>query len=185
MGILAAALTLLLQAESENSGEQFHKFKVGTTWTFKKVEIGKGQGRVGTVTLEVESVEGGKVYLEETEEWPNGGRGGVEKLVWYVDNGMLIWEQERPEGPPLRTFTYKLGSKKGDSWESDGTTFKHMGTTRLKVPAGTYKNVVTIKMEAWGWDYLFLAPRVGPVRMEGGALGDNFVMELMRFTEGK
>src|SRR5262245_31065818 len=111
MSILAVAAVLLLQ--DPDTGEQFYKFKAGTTWTFAIKDAAKD----GKLRLKVEKEEGGKpkeppkegqpppkdeplkLFVESTEQ--HGDKPPrIEKMVWTVDKGMVVWLEVKDDKPP-------------------------------------------------------------------------------------
>lgn len=170
-----------------DTGEQYFKFKPGTTWSFKTKE-GDTDGKL---TLKVEKEDGGKVYVESTEERADRDP-KIEKLVWNVDKGVLIWAEIKEEKPSTVFQLYKLGSKKGDTWDAGeaappGTKFEHMGANELKIAAGTYKDAIEIKgtFGEMGTVSFFLVPKVGLVKMEIKLSKGANTIELTEFVEGK
>ena len=186
---MKTVLLALLLAPQEDTGEQFYKFKPGTTWTFKHKEGGKEAKAVLTVTEEKD----GKVYLQSKESREGEAEPRIETPVWYVENGILVWADLRAEKLRPTFYLYKLGSKKGDTWPAgprDGEA-THLGPVEVTVPAGTYKDVVQIRLTRprLGTVTFWLAPKVGLVKAERapreGEEEKAVQMELTGFQEGK
>lgn len=185
--ILAAAA--LMQADSAGA---FYRFPRGTAWTYKQ-SMGETAFRV--VLTVVEESEGRVVV--ESKEYPAEGKDPVVKiLAWAMEDGYLVWGEVRGGRihSPLRV--YKPGSKKGDTWKSPLTGGRgeleavHLGTSEVKVPAGTYRDAVRVAFR-YGTEQerplmeIALVPGVGMVRFGGTAGPAQSLMELSEFREAK
>jgi hypothetical protein len=184
-----ALLALLLPAFPQDTAEPFYKFKPGTTWTFKQ----KADGKEGKVVLTVTEEKEGKVYLQSKETREGEAEPRVETPVWYVENGLLVWADLRAETLKPTFYIYKPGSKKGDTWPAgprDGEA-THLGTAEVTVAAGTFKDVVQIRLARprLGTVTFWLAPKVGMVKAERvpreGEEAKAVQLELAEFKEGK
>jgi hypothetical protein len=186
---LLAALALVAFLQDKDTGEQFYKFKVGTSWTLTQKENDKQS----TIELKVLKEDGGKVHIESKED-KGEGRVREQTLVWYCEDEALLWGELAKDGtlrPQIRY--YKVGSKKGDTWDANAgkggppnAKATHMGTAEVKVPAGTYKDAlhVQITMDR-GTINMYWAPGVGIVKMDGAMGEDTMLIELKEFKEGK
>lgn len=183
------AVAILLGVPQEDTGEQFYKFKSGTVWTFKHKEGGKEGKVVLTVTEEKE----GKLFLDSKESRDGEAEPRADTMVWYVENGLLVWGELRG-GKVRPTFhVYKPGSKPGDTWPAgprDGEA-THLGVGDVTVAAGTYKGVVQIRITrpSLGTVTFWLAPKVGMIKVERvpkeGEEAKAVQMELAERKEGK
>ncbi len=191
---LLAALALLPFLQDKDTGEQFYKFKVGTSWTLAQTETQGEKVKETTIDLKVVKEDGGKIHLESKETKADGKTKDT-TLVWWCEDGALLWGEVKGEEVKAELRFYKVGSKKGDTWEAtagkgDPPNAKatHMGTTEVKVPAGTYKDAlhVQITMEG-GTINMYWGPNVGILKMEGEMGGGMAKMsiELKEFKEAK
>jgi hypothetical protein len=158
---LALALLIPLQAAPL---DEFYRFKVGTSWTYRRLEDSQERRITGTVTGE----EDGKVRVE----WKDPDKDGTSAVAWSVVDGVLTVEA-RKEGETggLSFALLKGGAKKDDKWASPGGEFTHQGKKNVSVPAGTYKDVVWTQFktgeEGSGAKIdFYLAPKVGLVKIE-------------------
>ncbi|MBI2900624.1 MAG: hypothetical protein HYY17_10590 [Planctomycetes bacterium] len=191
-----AAILALALIGRQDTGEQFFKFKVGTTWVFEQTE----EGKVKKMTLKVTKEEGGKVYVESSEERGDDKEPRIENLVWYVEDGILTLGEIEKEGTKPIFRVYKIGSRKGDKWKSsfgggqEDMDVTHLGTEELTVPAGKYKDVVHVQMaktvkagdeeRTVSMDF-YLVPAVGLVKLEINAGKDKNVIQLKEFKAAK
>jgi hypothetical protein len=190
--LAAIALIVLLQ----DTGEQFFKFKVGSTWTYKLIE-GPFEGKsITTVT----KLDGDRVHVESTDVLEGKDR-RAERYIWQVDKGVLQWLREVEEGKFEPMFNlYKVGSKKGDTWPGapEGgrvrLTATHGGTEDVTVAAGTYKDAVVVKLTGKSDDptqktdisvTFWFASNVGVVKGVVDFGDDKNTLELAEFKEGK
>jgi hypothetical protein len=158
--VLAIALLISLQASPL---DEYFKFKIGTSWTYKRLEEGVERKITGTVT----GSEGGKVSVE----WKDPDKDGTSAVTWSVVDGVLR-VQARKEGEEGLSFSLlKEGTKKDDKWPSPGGEFTHRGKSEVTVPAGTYKDAVWTQFKT-GDDGngakidFYLAPKIGLVKVE-------------------
>jgi hypothetical protein len=186
---ILAAVAAFVQADT---AETFYRFPKGTAWTYKQ-SLGDTAFRV--VLTVVEEAEG-RIAVESKEYLTEGKDPVVKTLAWALEDGFLVWGEVRSGKilSPLRV--YKPGSKKGDTWKSPLTGGRgeleaiHLGTSEVKVPAGTYRDAVRVAFR-YGADQekplmeIALVPRVGMVRFGGTAGGAQALMELSEFREAK
>ncbi len=157
---LALALLLPLQASSL---DDFYKFKVGASWTWKRLEDSQERRITGTVT----SNEDGKVGVG----WSDPEKDGTSTVTWSVVDGILTVEARKDGEPGLSFALLKDGAKKGDKWPSPGGEFTHQGKAEVTVPAGTYKNAVrtqfkTVEEGSGVTIDFYLVPKVGLVKID-------------------
>lgn len=185
---------LLVLGLGQDSADRYYKFKRGTTWTFDHAIDGKKWKE----TFRVVELKDDSVIVETTDEWEGEGKPRVEKTAWFVRNGYLTWSQIKGEERRDVFRLLKVGSKKGDSWkalEGEEATVTHQGATEVKVPAGSYKDVVQVRFQgevtirnkqvSSAMDYFF-APGVGLVKVEifrDGKFAE--LVELTQFKEGE
>lgn len=196
--MIGAMLMLVVSSalSQDKTGEEYYRLPVGTTWRLIKREGNKE----ATLDIKVVEVKDGKVIQESKETRSDGGAPKVESVAWWTEGGFLMWGKERAGRPRLDTLLLKLGSRKGDTWESApapdpkrrGTPGQatHMGIGELTVPAGTYKDALHVRIESPGgiaMDY-YLAPKVGVIKMVvkmPDALGvPDTTFELSEFKSG-
>jgi hypothetical protein len=179
------AFALLLPTQDEG-GESFTKFKVGTTWTLRQ----KTDDREKRITLSVLKSEGGKTTVQSKEYADEDEEPRIDTALWYVEDGYLIWEMGEGDAK-LTVRVLKLGSKKGESWkgtlrgkeEYEGT---NLGTEELTVPAGTYKNVIHVRLsDPKGAGTFHFAPGVGLIKLEQERGRQRVVTELTEFKPAK
>jgi len=191
--IVALATLLFVQ---QDTGEQYYKFKAGCAWTYKLLERGTEKKLVMSVT----KVDGDKVWVD-SKEYVDDREDKVEKFTWSVDKQIVQWSKEVEDGKYEPMFhIYKAGTKKGDTWPGapEGSspfklTATHSGTEEVKVLAGTYKDVVVVKLGAEaGMDEVpkisitfYLAPKVGVIKLVVDMGDDKNSLELQEFKEGK
>jgi len=172
----------------QDTGEQFYKFKVGTTWEYDQIDPDGKSRSIVTVS----KVEDAKVTLDSKDYR------GEEKEPFKTDVTILsakdgfLWIGGAEEGgmPPLPI--YKFGSKKGDTWkhklgegeQSIEAEVSHLGTEEVQVPAGTFKDttVVEVNLGEMGTLKISLAPNVGMIRFE---MGEMMKLELTKFQPAK
>ena len=180
---------LLAGVLQDDTGEQFFKFPVGTSW---KLVLKEGDKET-KIELQVLRHEEGRTIVE-SKELRSEGEPRLATLAWWAEEGHVIWGEKRGEKlrPELRV--YKIGSKKGDTWDASAgaatpvaAKATHFGTLEKKVTAGTYKDAVQVKLDLGGMKAeMFLAPKVGLIRMEMNAEGEPAkTVELVEFKEGK
>ena len=184
-------MTLLLvllagMAAQADSADSLYTFKVGTTWTL----LATASPEKGP---KVEKIE----FTEVESRTKSGGEdeAKVETLRWSVVEGILTWSEIHDGKPKDSMKLYKVGSKKGDTWEwtEDGHSAKgkNLGREEVKVAAGTYPETLHVRCElaegnmTFGLDF-WLAPGVGPVKfsISAGELG-TMALELKEFKPGK
>ena len=177
---LALALLVSLQAAPL---DDFYKFKPGTTWIYKRLEDSQERKLTGTVTGEEE----GKLRVE----WRDPDKDGTSAVTWSVVDGILTVEARKEGEGGLSFGLLKQGAKKDDKWPSPGGEFTHQGTAEVKVPAGTYKDVVWTQFktaeEGSGVTIdFFLAPKVGLIKIDIRAKdGGTNRFDLTEFKEPK
>lgn len=175
---------------AQDTGEQFYKFTVGSVWEYEETD---GKTTKKSV-LTVKEVKDGKTIIK-SEEWAEGDKEPTTKTVaTYAKEGFVMWAEDVDGELKERIRLLKIGSKKGDTWdsESDGMamTIHHLGTEEVKVGAGTYKDTVHLKFE-FGSDDMggkmvgeyWLAPEVGLVKFEMNFGGEKITMECKKFVK--
>jgi hypothetical protein len=197
LAVFAAGVfySLRLIGGSDEDVAGLYLFPPGTTWTYETV-AGKERHRG---QLRVKKVEAGKVWMESRRDGPSPSTDWVEDHVEYVENGYLLRSvvENGVLGTPIRV--YRLGSRKGQSWESDphGTPgeylIHHLGLTRVELPAGRFENVRCLRfvLKAIVQDS-YLKPGIGLVKQEESVpqdpeLGEKYglprVMSLVEFRK--
>ncbi len=162
---LIAAIGLTFQAAAV---DDLYKFKVDTTWTYKRLENGVEK----KVTARVAAVEEGRVRLEWKTFDKEGTREETSAVTWSVVEGILTAEaRTKREGEEDQVLTFgllKAGSKKDDTWTTPLGNWTHLGTVEVAVPAGTWKDAVRSRLKI-GDDTKIeftLVPKVGLVKIE-------------------
>lgn len=187
-----AALLLLTGSLQEDTGEQFYKFKKGTTWVYdqtEKDEMGQ-ETKSRSVTTVIEEGEG-KVKLESKDYLGDEKEPlKTEVIVLSVKDGFLGLSSDGEGGmPPIPI--YKLGSKKGDTWthklgegdEGMEVEGANLGSGEVQVPAGTYKDVTEVEVKSALFTFkLHMAPKVGLIKFE---VVDKVTLQLKEFTPAK
>lgn len=190
LALLIAAAILAPQ----DSADPYFQFKVGTTWTLEATTLPKTGPKVSKMEFKVVKEGAGVVDLE-TKATRNGKEPQPEQLRWSVVDGMLTWTEVHGGGETNPIRFYKVGSKKGDTWDwtFEGASVKgtNLGTEEVTVAAGTYKDALHVRCDikdgetTFSMD-LYLAPGVGPVKLSAGAgEKDRNVLELKEFKAGK
>ena len=193
-------MTLLLvllagMAAQADSADSLYKFKVGTTWTLLATAAPEKGPKVEKIEFKVVKSEAGVTEVESRTKSGGEEEAKVETLRWSVVEDILTWSEIHDGKPKDSMKLYKLGSKKGDSWEwtEDGHSAKgkNLGREEVKVAAGTYPETLHVRCElsegnmTFGLDF-WLAPGVGPVKfsVSAGELG-TMALELKEFKPGK
>jgi len=180
MKVLLAAV-LLLQAQAP-SLDDYYKFKIGTSWTYKRIEDGAERKVTGIVKSDDEA----GVRLD----WNDPGKDGASVVIWSVENNLLKVEAKKDnDGIGLTFFVLKGDAKKDDAWPSLGGEFTHKGKADVTVPAATYKDAVWTRYRTSGdgdvtVDF-YLVPKVGLVKIEVNAVNGGNTFELTEFKEAK
>lgn len=171
------ALLLALQ-DAPAPLEDYFKFKAGTAWTYKHVENGVERKIAAKVSGESE----GKVKVDWKETEKDGTTHSDSVITWSVVDGLLQLEAQgyTKEGNNfhLKLPVLKAGSKKDDTWTGDAGEFVHQGTVEVKVPAGTWKNAVRVRLKSGDEANpvkidITLVPKVGLVKIEIQDLSGN------------
>src|ERR1044071_595099 len=103
MKVLLAAV-FLLQAGAP-SLDDYYKFKIGTSWTYKRVEDGAER----KITAVVKSDDEAGVCLD----WKDPDKEGNSYVVWSVENNLLKVEAKKDkDGIGLTFFVLKGDAKK-------------------------------------------------------------------------
>jgi hypothetical protein len=163
---------------------------VGTAWEYRA-----GDNRFTHKVARHEKV--GGVTCARVEQLINN------KVVAYEDVGVTAEGVSRyafdgKEAKPPITFL-KLPAKKGQTWKVESKigdqtvkgSFKSGEAGTVKVPAGTYKNAVTVTSEDLEVNGIktkvvyYFAEDVGLVKLEWGAGKSKVVIELEKYTAGK
>lgn len=182
-----AAVAFLL----DDNAEPFYKFKAGTFWTFEATKKPAKGPKMSKLEFKVVKEEEGKIELE-SKAHRDGSEPQVESLRWAVKDGILTWSEIRSGEEKTTMQLYKLGSKKGDTWEwaiTEGGKAKstHLGREEVKVAAGTYKDALHVQFEMVDGPVkftmeIYFAAGVGPVKVIGGSTDeDRTTLELKEF----
>jgi hypothetical protein len=180
-----AADDLKMAAESP-----YYPLKVGNTWYYK----------IGDTKFEMKVTKLEKVDDQTVAriEMSVGGKPQAVEKVGVKDDGLYRYMfEDKKADPPVRFL--KLPPKKDETWEVKSTigaeklagTFKSGEVDELKVPAGTYKNVVTSSsdnLDANGTKISFtyyFAKDVGMIKQTITIQQQQVVIELEKFEAGK
>ncbi len=185
---VAIACAPAVFAEDKVADAEYFPLKVGTTWEYKA----GGQ----TITVRVakhEKIDNVPCALLETVV--NGNVITTEHISADKD-GVYRHSLGGQKAEPAVKFV-KLPIKKGESWKVESklmgqelkANFKE-GEDQVKVPAGTYKNALTVSgdMEAMGQKMdltQWYAKGIGMVKTVITVGGNKIEMELDKFTPGK
>lgn len=175
--MMTFAIALLLQ-------DEFYKFPVDTTWTYKRVQ--NDEERV--ITAKVLDEKDGRVRLDWKEAKLDGTPQENSEVTWLVKDGIL-WAEVRAKGEDtvsLALPVLKVGSKKDDTWTTGAGGSTHQGTEEVKVPAGTYKDAVHTQLKAEGDTLInfYIAPKVGLVKVTVAPPGGEAItFELKEFKK--
>ena len=172
------ALLFFFQAASI---DDFYKFKVGTAWTYKRLENGTER----KITVLVMSDSEARVRMA----WKDPDKDGDSNVSWFMDNGVLTVEAKKGDAAGLTFAVLKNESKKDDAWASPGGEFTHKGKADVTVPAGTYKGAVWTRYRTSGDTEVvvdfYLVPKVGLVKLEINPTNGGNTFELAEFKEPK
>jgi hypothetical protein len=169
----------------------YYPLKVGNTWTYKS--------GTETITVTVAKLEEIDKQMSARIEASGGSIKGPlsENIVIKADGIFRVAAVDKKVEPPVKLLG--LPPKKGDSWKIDAKIgseklegkFESGEVDEVKVPAGTYKNVVTVTgsdIDANGvkmsMTYYF-AKEVGMVKQSLKIAGQEIVLELEKFEPGK
>jgi hypothetical protein len=181
--MMTLALALALQ-------DEFYKFPVDTTWTYKRVQNNEERVILGKALGEKD----GRVTIDWMENNLDGSLHEASEVAWSVKDGVLTAEA-RGKGDDaffLVLPVLKVGSKKDDTWTTPQGESKHFGVEEVKVPAGTYKDAVHTQLKT-GDNLLvdfYMAPKVGLVKVtvmaaNGDKGADTLTVELKEFKPAK
>jgi len=143
---MRVASICLLLAFAQESADPYYKFAKDTAWTYSMTGP---DGKAAKMTIKVTGEKDGKVMVEMAQ----AEKGNESKLAWYVDGGIFYWSEKKGDAYKEAIGMWKVGSKKGDTWNSPGTDLiqKHSGTNLgkedVKVPAGAYKDAVHVRLD--------------------------------------
>jgi hypothetical protein len=201
-GLVVLAALLALPGASPGDEESF-RFRKGTRWKY----TGTSDGTKTTLLQEVFKISEGDLFtkgepatiyhlLMKTQSEEPGGAAATLSTKTYlgVEGGYLV--TGTLGGVPVRI--YKLGSRKGDTWEctdprlkSDpDRVFTHLGVVTVAVPAGTFTNARHVQVEilANGGRHtgdFYIVPGVGIVKseaaVESNGVRKSVLVELDRF----
>lgn len=165
---------------------RFYSFTPGTQWTF---DATFPDGAKRTEVFRVTSHSDNQTEFErDIFNPPDPGATASSDEIWYVQDGYVVWGDNDLQKITPYWRVYKLGSKAGDTWEgpSGRGTATHMGTTEVTVPAGTYRDVIHIRLtdEIANVHDFYYAPTVGLVRWDTSAGSGRSVLVLRKFIHG-
>ena len=189
---LGLVLATLLTARGQEKATQTPYFPtaVGTSWDYRAGEnrfthkVAKHEKVGGVTCARIEQVKDGKVLAYED--------------VGVTNEGVSRFAFDGKEAKPPITFL-KPGAKKGQTWKVESKigdqtvkgTFKQGVADVVKVPAGTYKKVLTVTSEGLEVNGIktklvyYFAEGVGLVKLEWGEDKSKVVIELERYTAAK
>lgn len=176
------------KAESAGTSEYFPA-AAGNTWEYKTPE-----GKV-TMTIVKEDEIGGKMcWLLESAT--SDGKKTTEYVRITAEGVFRHQASDQNVTPPLMFL--KFPPKDGDAWEVDskvlGKALKgdfQVSSGEVKVPAGTYEDVVIVKAANFKVDdrdlphTYYFAKGVGMVKQVVSFAGQEIVLELEKFTPAK
>lgn len=191
--ITLLALILLAQDTPQappDTGEQFFKFKVGSSWTYKATEAGKPEKKL---VITVTKADGGKIFVD-SREFEGEKETKVEKLIWASEDGHLVWSQERGDKVQRMFTLYKAGAKKGEQWEAGMPQMNatHEGGEEVKAGPTTFKDAIRVSFgpvdktqPAEVTANFWMAPNVGLVKAVIQMGDKRNTLELTEYKEGK
>jgi hypothetical protein len=170
-------------AASQGDEDTFH-FRKGTRWKY----TGTAGSTKTSLIQEIFKVSEGELFakgepatiyhllMKTQSDDPTGAAASLTtKTYMGVEGGYLVTGSLG--GVPVRL--YKLGSRKGDTWEctdarlksAPDRVFTHLGVETVSVPAGTFRNArhVRVEIAAEGRRHtgdFYIVPGVGIVKTE-------------------
>jgi hypothetical protein len=197
--LLALPLGLVVgpvaRAQEKMAETPYYPLKIGNTWTYK---IGETHFTMKVVKYEDVESEGKKQTCARVEMSGSDGKVQAVEHVAVKEDGVYryMFENKKAE-PPVRFL--KLPPKKDDTWDVNSKigaeklsgTFKIGEEAEVKVPAGTYKDVITSaseNLDANGQKISFkyyFAKDVGMIRQTIKIQNQEVVIELEKFEAGK
>jgi hypothetical protein len=192
---LALVVGPAARAQEKMAETPYYPLKVGTTWQYK---IGETHFTLKVAKLEEVEAEGKKQMCARVEMATADGKVQAVEHVAVKDNGVFRYMFEGKKAEPPVMFL-KLPPNKGDTWEVESKisteklkgTFKTGEVDEVKVPAGTYKSVITSgsdNLDANGQKITFtyfFAKDVGMIKQTIKILTQEVVIELEKFEPGK
>jgi hypothetical protein len=178
---------------AEQTTTPYYPLKVGNTWTYKAGDT--------TVTVTVAKFE--EISKQNCARLESSSAGGkptlVEDVAVKADGVYRYGVADKTVEPPVKILA--LPPKKDETWKIDATigtetlkgSFKSGEEAEVKVPAGTFKDVITITgadIDANGrkisMTYYF-AKDFGIIkqRIKIGDAAESVVFELEKFESGK
>ncbi len=181
MTMLIALLSL-----QDASLDPFYKFKPGTTWTYKRIE-GEIERRIEAKAV---GEENGRVRLDWREVNVDGTLYKKSTVTWFVKDGVLRAEAAADNEGSFEIPVLKAGAKKDEKWSNVEGESTFLGAVDVKVPAGTYKEALHIRLGMGGPDSgahidFHLAPKVGLVKLSVSSNEGPNHFELTEFKEAK
>ncbi len=186
----AILIALSLTLGASGLEDRFYKFPAGSVWNFTRTSDGK----TSKVTFTALKVEDGNLHIERKEE-QDSGAAAITSYVYTLTGNQVLWLRTTPTGDKEVRFTYRLGSKKGDSWKnstvpSQASEITHMGTGEVKIGGATYQDVIRLRLRENKWrkdefkDWYF-APQEGLIKIDH-MLGDQLKagIDLTQFKRG-
>ena len=178
-------MMLAVLALQDASLDAFTKFKPGTTWTYKRVE-GEVERRIEAKVL---GEENGRLRLDWKEVNLDGSLYKKSTVTWFVKDGVLRAEAAADNEGSFEIPVFKAGVKKDEKWSNAEGESTFLGPEEVKVPAGTYKDALKVRLGIGGPDSpahieFHLVPKVGLVRLSVMAGDGPNRFELAEFKEG-
>lgn len=162
--------------------DELYRFKPETAWTYARVQGGE-EKKISAAVVEDRD---GQTLIDWRESKLDGSEATDSEILWIMRDGIL-WAEARGKGDAqafLRFPVLKAGSKKDDTWTTDVGESRHHGLEELKVPAGSYKEVVRTQLKISDGTLVdfYLAPKVGLVKVSVvPSAGDPLTLELKEF----
>ena len=203
MGVLGLLLAFSGALAASQGDEDTFRFRKGTRWKY----TGTAGSTKTSLIQEVFKISEGDLLtkgepatiyhlLMKTEsDDPQGAAASLTTKTYLgVEAGYLV--TGTLGGVPVRL--YKLGSRKGDTWEctdarlksAPDRVFTHLGVETVAVPAGTFRNArhIQVEIEAEGRRHkgdFYIVPGVGIVKseavVEANGVQKRLLLELDRF----
>lgn len=159
-------------------GANFYVFPVGTMWEFEQTtDYGKGHIDKSNTIYKVIGLTENSVLISTNlpKQWD---------IAWSVVDGRLCWDYKDSD----KIFVLKLGSKKGDIWDSPDAKVTNLGSTNIAItPMGQFIATQTlVKLQFDGHESEIeysLAPGTGPVKIVVRSQHSITTLVLTKFTK--
>lgn len=115
-----------LTAGCQDAGEEFWRFKPGTTWTY---DVCEGEKK-GKLVLKAIRYEGNTLLLSSENLQEGKSTSACADLAWYMCDGFVIWGRWSKGKAVPKQVNYRIGIAKGDTWEWTRGTSGRFGVDR-------------------------------------------------------